>query len=89
MLLQVSAATMAEGASLPPAGASACSGCHAANTAGTLVPSLLGRNPVDIEAAMRDFRNGSRPATVMDRIAKGFTDDEVKAIAAWYGAIKP
>jgi cytochrome c553 len=24
----------------------------------------------------------------MDRIAKGFSDDEVKAIAAWYGAQK-
>lgn len=33
---------------------------------------------------MQEFRAGSRPATVMDRIAKGFTDEEVKAIAAWY-----
>jgi len=24
----------------------------------------------------------------MDRIAKGFTDDEIKAIADWYGAQK-
>jgi len=25
---------------------------------------------------------------VMDRIAKGFSDDEVKAIAEWYGVQK-
>ena len=37
-------------------------------------------------AAMQAFRNGQRPATVMDRIAKGFSDDEIKAIAAWFGA---
>ena len=24
----------------------------------------------------------------MDRIAKGFSDDEIRAIAAWYGAQK-
>ena len=32
---------------------------------------------------MREFRSGARPATVMDRIAKGFTEDETRAIAAW------
>ena len=42
----------------------------------------------DPAAALQEFRSGQRPATVMDRIAKGFTDDEIKAIAAWYGAQK-
>ena len=37
---------------------------------------------------MQEFRSGQRPGTVMDRIAKGFTDDEVKAIAAWYAKQK-
>lgn len=37
-----------------------------------------------IETAMQAFRTGSRPSTVMDRIAKGFTDEEVRAIAQWY-----
>jgi cytochrome subunit of sulfide dehydrogenase len=37
---------------------------------------------------MQGFRSGARPATVMDRIAKGFTDEEVKAIADWFGAQK-
>ncbi len=35
-------------------------------------------------AAMQAYRSGQRPATVMDRIAKGFSDDEIKAIAAWF-----
>jgi cytochrome c553 len=32
---------------------------------------------------MQAFRTGERQATVMDRIANGFTDDETRAIAAW------
>jgi len=27
-------------------------------------------------------------ATVMDRIAKGFTDDEIQALATWFAAQK-
>ena len=70
-----------------PAGAAACSGCHAnSKTVETPAPRLIGRSPADIVAAMQAFKTGARPATIMDRIAKGFTDDETKAIAAWYGA---
>ena len=29
------------------------------------------------------FRTGAREASVMDRIAKGFTDSETVAIAQW------
>lgn len=67
-----------------PAGAAACSGCHPRTGAGApAVAPLAGRSPDDIVAAMRAFRAGERPATVMDRIAKGFSDDETRAIAAW------
>lgn len=33
--------------------------------------------------AMAGFHNDTRPATVMNRIAKGFSDDELRLIAAW------
>jgi cytochrome c553 len=68
---------------VPPPGATACSGCHGAP--GSALPSLRGKSEADILAAMAAFRTGGRPATVMDRIAKGFTEDETKAIAAWLG----
>ncbi len=72
-----------------PPGASSCSGCHPASRAvETPVNRLNGRNPAEIITAVQAFRSGQRPATVMDRIAKGFTDDEIKAIADWYGAQK-
>jgi cytochrome c553 len=72
-----------------PPGASSCSGCHATGKGvETPVPPLAGRTPADIEAAMTAFRGGQRPSVVMGRIAKGFDNDEIKAIAAWYGAQK-
>ena len=73
----------------PPPGASSCSGCHpAARVVDTPVPRLNGRDAAQIVTAMTEFRTGKRPTTIMDRIAKGFTDDETKAIAAWYAAQK-
>jgi sulfide dehydrogenase cytochrome subunit len=79
---------IAAAADAPP-GASSCSGCHPA-TAGvaTSVPRLNGRDAAQITTAMTEFRTGKRPATIMDRIAKGFTDDETKAIAAYLAAQK-
>ena len=74
---------------LPPPGASACSGCHAGRD--NAMPSLQGKSASDIEAAMIAFRNGAREATVMDRIAKGFSQSETTAISAWLannGAVK-
>jgi cytochrome c553 len=69
----------------PPAGAASCSGCHPASAKVTSpVPRLAGLDRAAIIKAMQDFRSGTRPGTVMDRIAKGFTDSEIQAIAAWY-----
>jgi cytochrome c553 len=74
----------------PPPGASSCSGCHAASAAAdTAVPRLAGRKAADIVAAMRAFKTGEKASTVMGRIAKGFTDVEVEAIAAWYAQQEP
>jgi cytochrome subunit of sulfide dehydrogenase len=76
-------------ASEPPRGAASCSGCHAAGTAAaTSVSRLYGRDASEITAAMAGFRDGALPATVMNRIAEGFSDDETRAIAAWLAAQK-
>jgi cytochrome subunit of sulfide dehydrogenase len=86
-VLFASTASLLAASPEPPPGASACSGCHpAGNGVNTPVPRLAGVSAPDIVKAMQEFRSGQRPGTVMDRIAKGFTDDEVQAIAAWYAA---
>jgi cytochrome subunit of sulfide dehydrogenase len=71
----------------PPVGAMACSGCHPEGSGvETSVPRLAGRKAQEIVAQMRALRSGQRGATVMDRIAKGYSDAEVEAIAKWYEA---
>jgi len=78
----------AHAADAPP-GAASCSGCHANNArVETPVPPLNGRQAVDIESQMVEFKTGKRPGTIMDRIAKGFSDEEIRAIATWYAAQK-
>jgi cytochrome c553 len=70
-----------------PAGAASCTGCHAESpNVDTPVPRLAGHDASATMAAMQAYRGGLRPSTVMGRIAKGFSDDEIQAIAAWFAA---
>jgi cytochrome subunit of sulfide dehydrogenase len=76
--------TPAVAAEVPP-GAASCTGCHAEKpNVDTPVPRLAGQDASAMVAAMQAYRSGQRPGTVMDRVAKGFSDDEIKAIAAWF-----
>lgn len=76
----------APGVAAPP-GASSCSGCHTASAEiDTPVPRLAGLPAARITEAMLAFRAGQRPGTIMPRIARGFSEDEIAAIAAWYAA---
>ena len=72
----------------PPTGATSCSGCHPASRVTSPVPRLAGVDQAAIVRALQEFRSGQRPATVMDRIAKGFTEDEIQALAAWFATQK-
>ena len=67
----------------PPPGASSCTGCHAE---GSTMGVLAGRPEAEIVGALDAFRTGARPATIMNRIAKGFDARESQAIAAWFAA---
>ncbi|MES2714110.1 MAG: c-type cytochrome [Pseudomonadota bacterium] len=66
-----------------PPGASTCLGCHSPDRTGAAIPSLRGRDAAEVAETMRAFREGRRPATLMDRLAKGFSEAETQAIAAW------
>ena len=86
-IASIAAATAASAE--PPPGAAACTGCHPSSTRITSpVARLTGMDRAAIVRAMQEFRSGTRTGTVMDRIAKGFTDDEVQAIANWYATQK-
>ena len=70
-----------------PPGASSCTGCHAAQRIpDSVIPRIAGRKASDIVQFMREYRSGAWPSTVMGRIAKGFDDQQIDAIAAWFAA---
>ena len=87
-LVSIAAAVTASPASgQPPAGAAACSGCHPVSSrVSSPVVRLAGMERESIVRALQEFRAGTRTGTIMDRIAKGFTDDEIQALAAWFAA---
>lgn len=69
--------------------AQGCLGCHGPGGAGSGgIPALAGRDENDLRAAMAAFRANERPATIMNRIARGYTDAEVAAIAAYFAGAR-
>jgi cytochrome c553 len=83
LMITSSAAADSSPSKLPPSGAASCSGCHAPAAVAGTVPAIAGLPAQEIAAAMMAFRADQRPSTVMNRIAKGFTDEEIRAIADW------
>lgn len=77
----------------PPTAAmlsNACAGCHGTNggSAGPSMPSLAGQSKEAIVDAMKKFKSGARPATVMGRLAKGFSDADFVAMGEYFSKQK-
>jgi len=70
--------------------AAACAICHGTNGRAVTkdVAPLAGLPREHIASQMRAFRDGQRPATVMHQIAKGYTDAQIDALAAWFSSQK-
>jgi cytochrome subunit of sulfide dehydrogenase len=69
--------------------AAACANCHGTNGASQPgMPALAGRERSYLAQQMQDFKTGKRPATVMHQIAKGYGDEQIDALAAYFSAQK-
>ncbi|RWE54965.1 MAG: c-type cytochrome [Mesorhizobium sp.] len=70
------------------AGVPACLGCHGRQDRSPLYPSIAGQPERYIEAQLGLFRAGKRGGTrfghLMANAAKGLTDDDVRALAAYF-----
>jgi sulfide dehydrogenase cytochrome subunit len=92
--LAIGASSMAFAADEKPlmSGASAsmlantCAGCHGTHgaSAGPATPSIGGMSAVYFEEIMQDFKNGEVKSTIMGRIAAGYSEEEIKAMADFY-----
>ncbi len=68
----------------------ACAGCHGTNggSAGPSMPSLASQSKAAIVDAMKKFKSGARPATVMGRLAKGYSDADFEAMGEFFSKQK-
>jgi len=64
---------------------SACFACHGAAGASksSIPPIIIGVPAAYIVRQLQDFRDGKRYSTIMGRIARGYTDAEIAAVAEY------
>lgn len=72
---------MAGAQNLPSPSAQICLSCHSGDAKAGGFPDITPYDARMIEEAMAQYRNDTRPGTIMNRIAKGFSDEETRIIA--------
>ena len=69
--------------------AAACANCHGTNgQAQSGNEPLAGGNKDELLKKLMDFKSGAKPATIMHQLSKGYTDEQLAAIAGWFAAQK-
>jgi len=70
--------------------AETCEGCHGTdgNSFGPAIPSIAGMSEDYLIESMEDYRNGDTKSTIMGRIVKGYTEEEVEMMAKFYAKQK-
>lgn len=88
-LVTASAAVMAETPLQVRSLAASCANCHGTNGAAQPgMESLAGKPKEDLLKKMLDFKTGKKPATLMHQLSKGYTDEQLEQLAAYFAALK-
>lgn len=68
--------------------AATCTGCHGTGgrSVDRTIPALAGREYTELLQLLTEFKAGRRAATVMEQIARGYSDAQLERIAAWFAA---
>ncbi len=68
-----------------------CANCHGTDgrsAGGGGMPGIAGLSPTYFKEQMKAFREGTRKATIMHQIAKGYTDEQIAALADYFSQQK-
>jgi sulfide dehydrogenase cytochrome subunit len=72
-----------------PLAAEGCLGCHGPDgKGGPGAAAIAGRDRAELVATMLAFRANERPGTIMGRIARGYTEAEIAAVADHFSRIR-
>jgi cytochrome c553 len=72
--------------------AATCAQCHGTDgraVALGAVPGLAGLPAPYLIEQMNTFKNGARGGTVMPQLARGFNDNQIAELAAWFAQVRP
>ena len=69
---------------------SACFTCHGTDgrSVGGIPPSLAGQDRNYLLQQLKEFKAGTRPATIMHQQAKGYTDTQLETMASYFSSVK-
>lgn len=90
-LLLFSGAAQAQSAAEAAILAGPCASCHGTDgKSNGKIPSLAGRPAPTIVALMKAFKGETPPpgTTIMNRLAKGYTDEQIEALAKHFAEKK-
>ncbi|MEN8206908.1 MAG: c-type cytochrome [Pseudomonadota bacterium] len=70
--------------------ADTCAGCHGTDgsSAGPATPTIAGVSAEYFKTTMEEYKKDDRKSTIMGRIAKGYSDKEIKLMADHFAAQK-
>ena len=71
--------------------AATCANCHSTDgrtTDGSAIQALAGMPRDYMITQIKSFKDGSRSATVMHQLSKGFTDQQIESVASYFAALK-
>ncbi|MCK5918677.1 MAG: c-type cytochrome [Cocleimonas sp.] len=71
--------------------ADTCTGCHGfdGNSKGPATPSIAGFSAEYLTEVMKAYKSGDASSTIMGRIMKGYSDEELAQVAEVYAKKKP
>lgn len=73
-----------------PSLASACTGCHGPEGAGSgIFPRIAGQPEVYLQKELEFFRSGARPSPMMLPVTKALNDADIAALAAYFSKLHP
>ncbi|MGE3917826.1 MAG: cytochrome c [Hyphomicrobiaceae bacterium] len=66
-----------------------CVSCHRRDGQDKGIPSIVGWPPEQFVAVLNSYKTKDRPNQVMQTITSRLSDDDMAALAAFYGSLKP
>jgi sulfide dehydrogenase cytochrome subunit len=64
-----------------------CANCHGTDGRSVgIMESLAGYDKEKFISNMKEYRSGDKPATLMHQIVKGYTDEQIADLAAYFAA---